>query len=222
MDRMRRHDRGYTAVEVLVAMTLFAVGAAGVIGMQRATVQAGAEARRFDIATHIANQWIYRLQRDAIFWTVPNNGTRVGTNLNETRWLKQLLVPDAGCNPSVKFCTPTIPAANAAGVTDSAAADILGRDVGSPPDTTDNTHFFCTQFRLQWIASPTTSTCSNGFEACVTSLARVEVRVFWKKLELTPIQDCAAVDPDAAPNDYHFVYVATGIRENANEVPVAP
>ena len=34
-----------------MAMTLFAIGAAGVIGMQRVTIQGGEDARRFDMAT---------------------------------------------------------------------------------------------------------------------------------------------------------------------------
>ena len=36
--KRRARSRGFTAVEVLMAMTLFAIGAAGVIGMQRVTI----------------------------------------------------------------------------------------------------------------------------------------------------------------------------------------
>ena len=68
-------------------MTLFAIGAAGVIGMQRVTIQGGEDARRFDMATNIANEWIARLQRDATFWTQPNAENQNTIDLNRTRWL---------------------------------------------------------------------------------------------------------------------------------------
>jgi prepilin-type N-terminal cleavage/methylation domain-containing protein len=211
---MKRRARGYTAVEVLTAMTLFAIGAAGVIGMQRATVQGGADARRFDVATNIAHQWLFRLQRDSLYWTTPNNDDRVNTNIVNTKWLSQLATgPSCAAVSATGYCTPTIPATGS----ESPAADILGRDVGAAPPAE---HFFCTQFRLRWIADPRAAPqCSAAptDEPCITALARVEVRVFWKRSELTPIGDCAGVDPDSSPLDYHFVYAASAVRENAGE-----
>ena len=73
MRRQRKGERGYTVVEVMSAMTLIAIGAAGVIGMQRVTIQGGMDARNFDVATNIAREWQSRLQRDAALnWTAPN------------------------------------------------------------------------------------------------------------------------------------------------------
>ena len=50
----RAHARGYTAVEVLMAMTLFAIGAAGVISMQKVTMQGGEDARRTSSCRSVA------------------------------------------------------------------------------------------------------------------------------------------------------------------------
>lgn len=197
--------RGYTAVEVLSAMTLFAIGAAGVIGMQKTTVQGGEDARRFDMATNIANEWAARLQRDAMFWTKPNNIDDV-SNLPSTRFIKDVAI--GACNTG--WCTPgtTLPAPNAEmGV--SPAFDVFGRD--RPAGSDD--HMFCVQYRMNWIANPVV----NGNPA-MTSVMRVEVRVLWTRLEYGQIGNCAALpqDPDGvnAMRTYHFVHTTTSVRKN--------
>lgn len=200
----RAGERGYTAVEVLMAMTLFAIGAAGVIGMQRAVIQGGEDARRADMAMNIANTWIARLQRDSGFWTQPNATAPDKVDLNVTRWLKNV---DTCSN---LFCNIPIPAAPAAGL--SPAFDSFGRDL--PTGMTDAV--YCVQHRLTWIVPPGVGpTYPNPMP---TGLMRVEVRVYYARLEGTAIGNCAtaAVPPEAVPavSPYHFVYATTAIREN--------
>ena len=201
----RGDARGYTAIEVLMAMTLFAIGAAGVIGMQRATIQGGEDARRFDMATNIANEWLARLQRDANYWTQPNAQVPDQMNINQTRWLLDV---DRPCSA---FCAITMPSAPADGL--SPAFDSFGRDL---PSGTTNA-IYCVQYRLQWIASPGTGPTYPAATLRLTGLMRAEVRVYWARLESTALGDCSAVIPDAIPavSPYHFVYAATAIRENA-------
>lgn len=201
---MNRHrQRGYTAVEVLSAMTLFAIGAAGVIGMQRVTIQGGADAHRFDVAVNIANEWTSRLQRDSTRWTEPSAASPATINLStNTKWVKDV----ASC--STAFCGPTLPASGSeAGM--SPAFDSFGRDL--PTGTTDA--MYCVQYRLQWIAPPGSAPNLN-----LTALMRAEVRVFWSRLEKPIIGDCTnpPEDPDGtnAHKTYHFVYATTAIREN--------
>src|SRR5262249_22179703 len=83
-----RSSRGFTAVEVLVAMTLFAIGAAGVISMQKVAIEGNADARSFDVATGIGAEWLGRLRRDSMAWTKPN-AIDTTNNLSTTTWLKQ-------------------------------------------------------------------------------------------------------------------------------------
>ncbi len=214
MKRKHSKSRGYTAVEVLSAMTLFAIGAAGVIGMQKAAVQGGTDARRFDIGSNLANEWLHRLQRDSNFWTLPNNSDRIHTDLDKTQWLKDLNTPNPACTGS-NYCMPALP--SLAG-SDSAAFDVLGADAISG----SGDHFFCAQYRLNWVANPRSTArgqCSAATtdEPCPTGLLRAEVRVFWSRLENAPIADCSSVaNPGATPNNYHFVYAATLIRQNSN------
>ena len=197
----RGQKRGYTAVEVLMAMTLFAIGAAGVIGMQRAVIQGGEDARRADMATNIANEWVARLQRDAGFWTQPNATVPDKIDLNQTRWLKDV------DKPCPTFCSVTMPAAPAAGL--SPAFDPFGRDL--PFGTTEAV--YCVQYRLQWIVPPGAGPTYPKLEQ--TGLMRAEVRVYYARLEQSAIGSCAAPPPEVIPavSPFHFVYAATAIRE---------
>jgi len=204
LQRRRGRARGYTAVEVLMAMTLLAVGAAGVIGMQRVTIQGGEDARRFDMATNIANEWVARLQRDATYWTQPNSQSPTTIDLNQTRWLKN--VDTCGA----VFCNIPMPAAPANGL--SPAFDNFGRDL--PIGTTQAT--YCVQYRLQWIAAPGLGPAYPP-PLKLTGLMRAEVRVYWARLEGTAIGNCTAPPPEAIPpaSPFHMVYAATAIRETA-------
>lgn len=197
----RGRERGYTAVEVLMAMTLFAIGAAGVIGMQRAVIQGGEDARRADMATNIAHTWSARLQRDSTFWTQPNATVPDKIDLDKTRWLKNV---DTCSN---LFCNIPVPAAPAAGL--SPAFDSFGRDL--PSGTTEAV--YCVQYRLTWITPPGLGpTYPNP---SVTGLMRAEVRVYYARLERAAIGDCSAPPPEAIPavSPFHFVYATTAIRE---------
>ncbi|MBS2011844.1 MAG: prepilin-type N-terminal cleavage/methylation domain-containing protein [Deltaproteobacteria bacterium] len=197
---LRSVQRGYTAVEVLSAMTLFAIGAAGVIGMQRVTIQGGTDARQFDMAVNIAHEWTNRLQRDSSYWTRPNAFDPQTTNLGtDTRWIKDV----ATCN--VNFCTPPA-AAPEAGL--SGSFDIFGRDLpAASPDAT-----YCAQYRLEWLIDPGPPPNMNP-----QALMRAEVRVFFSRTDRMPAGDCAgaaAIADSALANErLHFVYATTTIRQ---------
>ena len=193
----RKNSRGYTVVEVLSAMTLFAIGAAGVISMQRVTIQGGNDARHFDVASNIAQEWTFRLQRDAMFWTLPDaDNPTVSNLLTATRWIKDV-------QGATQWMTPPVPGAGSENGF-SPAFDLFGRD--RPTGSAD--HVFCTQYRLAWIANPNVTPLG--------SFLRAEVRVVWARLETANIDGCdafaASPDPDATR--YHFVYATTVIRGN--------
>jgi len=194
--------RGYTAVEVLVAMTLFAIGAAGVVGMQRTVVQGGNDARRFDVATNITHIWLERLQRDSMVWTQPNAQTQT-SNLGSTMWLNALTTSACTTN----WCPP------ASTPPSSGAFDMWGRDLGAASATV--VHEFCAQYKLNFIA--------GGNPPPPGTIIRAEVRTVWARIDRTPISNCnsfpgwPAGDPDGATrNNYHFVYASTTLRPNPN------
>jgi len=196
--------RGYTSVEVLIAMTLLAIGAAGVIGMQRVTIQGSEDARRFDMATNIANEWLSRLQKDASFWrTQPDRLLPDDMGFNSTVWLKNIDLCAAGL-----FCTIPMPTGSTVeGL--SPAFDVFGRDV------VDGQAYYCVQYRLTWIASPGTAPYTRPLRP--SAIMRTDVRVWWNRLEKNPIGTCNTPPPEAIPANapYHVVYASTALREGA-------
>ena len=198
----RRSKRGYTAVEVLIAMTLFAIGAAGVIGMQKVALQGNADARRADVATGISAEWLSRLRRDSLRWTQPNEAIDT-SNHAATFWLGDtvLLTNPIGANAGWKL--PAVPPASPIG--GSYAFDVMGREV--VPGAADT--FFCVNYRLDWLNFD----AAKNFGLTI----RAEVRVFWPRLESSPSLTCAPADVNGANAQqlYHFVYATTTLRRNA-------
>lgn len=209
---MRHAKRGYTAVEILAAMTLFAIGAAGVIGMQRVTIQGGQDAKRLDMATNIAHEWVARLQRDSMNWTQPSSRNRDITNVyTATKWLTS--VQSAAC-VAPNWCTPPAPASAPEGF--SYAFDIHGRD--RPAASSD--HHYCVQYRMWW-SRPLGAAAPFNEQAAISA----DVRVFYSKQELLPVGTCAnatinGITPDSANyrEAFHMVYASTTLR-SAQESP---
>jgi len=207
-----RNQRGYTAVEVLAAMMVFSIGAAGVIGMQKVSIAGNEDARRFDVANNIANEWTSRLQRDAMSWTKPNELDRTTENWAATKFLTD--IGAAGCT-GVNWCLAGMSGGFPSGAAvpgNSPAFDLFGRDLPKAGGGVE--HFYCTQYRLNWIADPGSCPGTSSGEPCITALMRAEIRVFWNRLEAGPITDCEGVAaPD--PVKHHIFYTTTAIRENA-------
>ncbi len=204
MRRRTSSKRGYTAVEVLVAMTLFAIGAAGVIGMQRTVIQGGNDARHFDVGSNIARMWLGRLQQDAMGWTLPNAANPGANNLATTRWINVLGVG----NCAVNWCAPPPSAIPPV----SGAFDLWGRDLG--PSGPATPHQFCAQYKVRFISG-------NAANPLPGTLIKAEVRVLWSRIDRRPIENCNAAllppgDPDNPPTsfNYHSVYAATTLRPN--------
>jgi prepilin-type N-terminal cleavage/methylation domain-containing protein len=127
---MKRRNRGYTMFEVMMALAVLTVGAAGVIALQKTTQIANTNARNLATANAIALSWAERLQMDAAQWNNPNGAPDLG----DTRWLNMVTV-----NAGVWFSpTPVAPTA-------SNRADVLGADL-FPGDNAPAG--FCTHVRL--------------------------------------------------------------------------
>ena len=216
----RGRARGYTAVEVLMGLTLTAIGASAVISMQRSAIQANQDARKLDVANAISREWMERLRRDSTLWTVPNPNGLGTTNYGNAKLLVTYLPvgPAVGSAPAddpnlVTIATNTAwsfpdyyvknpPVSGLDGM--SPGFDILGRDVDTQAAGSANTAFFCVNIRLNWLI--------------VNNLIRAEVRVFWPRLVTSGPSAgwCTAgiesVTPDTST--YHYVYTASTVRLN--------
>jgi prepilin-type N-terminal cleavage/methylation domain-containing protein len=202
----RSRAAGYTAVEVLMAMTVMAIGAAAVISMQRASMQGNMDARQTDIANAIARTWVERLQEDAMQWTLPSSSNPAGNNCSTAQ---------IACNNVTSaWFLPTQYSAAGKNVVWSPGFDILGRD-----DSDLTNAFFCVNVRLTYLVNPA--------PPVEPGLIRADVRVLWPRgLYGSPIglgtSPCNAAtakleDPNGNAQQplYHAIYLTTTIKENA-------
>jgi prepilin-type N-terminal cleavage/methylation domain-containing protein len=207
--RRARHARGYTVIEVLMAMTVLAIGGAGVITMQKTSVASNVEARKADVANSIARMWIERLRQDAMMWTTPNASNST-TNFGNTKYLNG----NVGTNPAQPaWFVPGISVSPGDGTaTMSAGFDILGRD--QPAGSIANASF-CVNLALTWLDA--TGAQPGG------DMIRADVRVLWPVgLNVAPPANycvaAAATDPNLTGSStsiiYHELYLTTNLVEN--------
>jgi prepilin-type N-terminal cleavage/methylation domain-containing protein len=209
-------ESGYTAVEVLMAMTVMAIGAAAVISMQKATIQGDLDARQTDLANSIARVWVERLQKDAMQWTLPSSADPASNNFSNAKLLANHI--NAGTAPAWFLPTDYM---GGTPETMSPGFDILGRDVAQGKLTTDA--HFCANVRLTWLVTQ----ALPG----EPGLIRADVRVLWPRdLYNSPIGGTAAGfctdavadldNPDVytlgQQPKYHAIYLTTTIKENAS------
>ncbi|CAN5209808.1 hypothetical protein BH09MYX1_BH09MYX1_12410 [soil metagenome] len=197
---LSRNALGFTAVEVLLSITVLAIGATGVIAMQRAAIQGNADARELDMGNAIGNEWMERLKREATLWTPSAVAAVPPTNLGRATLVNENIT-GAWFVPKARMV-----AAAPQNDVESAGFDALGRDVASL-DYTGTGLRYCVNVRLTPITTDQT-------------MIRAEVRVYWPRM-LTAAPDpkfCNQVPPatlDTDTDKYHFVYLVSAIRQNA-------
>jgi hypothetical protein len=192
--RSLRRLRAYTAVEVLMAMAVLAVGVVGIASMEKITVASSLHAKNLATATHIGQAWIGLLEGEATVWGSDGLLTR-------TTWLAQ----GAG---QPDWFRPTYDATQLFGP----AFDALGNPVTDANQT--NNAKYCVDLRF----SPLNTTTAGA------GLIRVEARVIWLRDQeilassmLPSAQPCdvAAVSVSTTNNSrlFHFVYLSGAVRQ---------
>jgi len=199
MNRRARAQRGYTAVELLMAISIFGIGVSGIIAMEKVTSTSNAHAKNLAIATHIAESWLDVLATDATTWTAPGAPGAMGL-IDGTAFLKAV-APNANTanNWTLPLYSPTLAF--------GPAFDALGDPIAPASNTPVA---FCSHLRLSWLYQPTAT--GNG-------LIRAEVRVFWLKDGQSFAQNLCTTgqiaNVGAATDAFHFVQKITAIRENS-------
>lgn len=203
--RLGLRARGYTMLEVMIALTLVTVGVSGVVAMQKVTTVANRDARSLAIANQIARTWLDRLRTDSVSWNFPSPSMPGGDDLaTDTIWLRN--VGTAGWfQPETHSPVDGISRGGA-------LFDMHGTDIS---DLEEPEPFFCTHLRLEWLYGPP--------PAPPPYLIRAEVRVFWLRdggsglpegmtSVCDPTNDPLAVG--AATDSFHFVYATSAIKQN--------
>jgi len=196
----KRARRAYTAVEVMLALTVLLISTAGVMSMQKASIQANVDARRLDTANQIARIWLDRLAMDSANWNS-------NTPLNQTLWLGTML--------GNGFLTPAAEPSSLP--VWSPAFDILGRDL---PNVNDTTASFCTKVNVSLLANGPSPTGGP-----VPVMLEVTVLVFWPKNLLgaagTPQSPLCPGPSDVAnyensnPGTYHMLFATEALRRSS-------
>jgi hypothetical protein len=201
--RTSLRSRGTTVIEVMMALAMLAIGASGIIAMQKITIVANRDAKNLEVANEIARTWIERLRGDAMVWNHPSpvNAT---SDITDTVWLNGN-IKDPG---AAAWFRPWNQSATLYGVHDA-----LGRDDTTATAATMPEGPFCVNIRLTWIR-PNVS-------------VRGEVRVYWLRQGIgnwsvpsVPASPLCGADPKNPPSiqyetqTYHFVHLATEIRQN--------
>jgi len=182
-------SRGYTIVELLMAMTVFAIGVTGIAAMQKITLASNQHAKQLAIATHIAQSWQDRLAAESATWTAS------AASLAGTQWLSKV---GGGWMRAPANSEGTF------GATFSPLGDFT---------PTLSQAYFCVDIRL----TNMTSTGANVIAG--NGLMRSEVRVFWPRdgREPTGNSYCApnggASIGEGSDEDYHFVYDVAAVRQ---------
>ncbi len=188
----RRRNEGYTLIEIMIAIAVFAAGAVAILALQTASTHGNLEARQMSTASDIASSWIERLHRDTLLWNVGGPGVAfTAASLARTSYLQR--VSDPGSAP--EWIVPPL----AAG--DRASYDHFGQPTGIAAEMR-----FCVNVRLQWVY--------------VGQAMRADVRVWYPRSAETArtsdLVGCApAADPDALTGrmrDLRMVYASTVLR----------
>jgi len=189
---VRKRARGYTVIELMMALAVFATGVTGIVAMQRATVSSNQLAKNLTLANGIAQAWLTQLQADGSLWNpgVANTVWLVSANTANGLWQLPTY------NVTRKF---------------GAEFDNFGAPVPAGGG------FFCTHIRLTWLFGDSIS--QGGLAG--NGLIRTEVRVFWPR-DNTGFDpgDCSnaaqsVVDGVAlkTSDKYHFVVQTGAVRQ---------
>jgi len=134
---MSRARRGYTVVELMMSLAVFAAGVTGIIAMQRATVSSNQLAKNITTADGIAQAWLSQFAAESTLWR--------SSGLTPTTWLKTVSASNG------VWQLPTWD------VTRQFGAQFDG--FGAPVQTGG---VFCAHVRLTWLYGNDANTNGNG------------------------------------------------------------
>ncbi len=157
---------GYTMVEVMMGLAVLAVGATGIIALQKTAAMGTMTSRHLTNATSLSRSVIERAEGDAALWTGNTGGhypSPTGTFPGAGTWLGMALA-DANNDVSSDWIAPPIRAAT---------IDMEPLDITA---TGGLAVAYCTHVRATWIGEQAAVAGTSG----ATSI-RFEVRTFFAR-----------------------------------------
>lgn len=203
-----------------MGMAILAIGASGVVALQKVTVLGVTQGRNVTAATTLASSHIEALRMDATRWN-----SIVPPDLGDARLLASLIAPTATGGGAWVLPVTAFPQAGDPGL---GLSDVTGSTeetaAGRPPIA------YCTHLRVTpMIYDPTATNAPPQAQDAI--LMRVEVRTFWAKSGRDVNTECTADAVETVTNglagdpmvfggvtyssdDYGWVFLATAIRRN--------
>lgn len=191
--RRSHRSRGYTFVELMMALALLAVSVVGIISLQKVTVVTNGHAKNLAMAQRIAQAWAGQLQMDSTQWVTTRSTTNFLTEGNDNQWKRPAENTTRGFG---------------------AAFDALGNPL---PDTASVQAAFCAHIRLTSLTPTTTVTGNDMLRAEIRVFwlrpgrgAPEPTSGICKK-----DQDLSQITAIGAGTDlYHYVYQTIGLRQH--------
>jgi|JI10StandDraft_1071094.scaffolds.fasta_scaffold807849_2 prepilin-type N-terminal cleavage/methylation domain-containing protein len=192
-----RGRRGFTLVEVMIAVSVMTAGAVAIFAMQNVTATGARRSRMISTATEVNRFWIERVKVEALRW-----GPVAFAHPSMT-WLNALPAGETGSSGWF------LPAARGTGddlVT--AASDWYGAPIPIPAGAGVAPAPYCTSLRWTWMSTGT------------DQVARLDVRTWWHRpgrAAGTTIAGCGA-DQNALTNaltditSFGAIYGSTVVR----------
>jgi prepilin-type N-terminal cleavage/methylation domain-containing protein len=195
--------RGYTIVELVMSLSVLAIGASGVIAMQKVAISSNRHAKEMAIASRIAEGWADQLALDASIWTINPAGN---STIASTTWLNL-----ADPTQTVDWFGPAFDPLRNYG----AAFGALGNPID--PGQRPGLIRFCAQLRFAYLHSPTLPTPGHG-------VIRAQIRVFWQAEDASVQIRSAPTSTwcQIAPTDFTTLLPAMNVIYLTTSVAQAP
>lgn len=193
-------SRGYSIIEVMMALGILAVGTTGVIALQKVALVGNTNARMADAARQVAGTWVERLKTDALQWNDPMGLQDIA----DTRWLNVAGVYNPQNPPNAASWVRAPLILNWS----SPMADIHGADIF---DANSLDGVFCTHLQLSQAVQK--QYALGGVTHAIA--VRAVIRVVWRR-DLSPFTECTTANPVDIENDdarYGFYYLTTMIGQ---------
>ena len=187
----RARSRGYTLVELMMAIAIFTVSVIGIMALQKVAVAANTHAKNVAIAQRIAQAWAGQLEMDATQW-----GGTFGAGF---------------LNSNAQWERPAYDTTRAFG----AAFDALGNPV---TDGNLGSARFCAHVRMSWLYPTTMGVSRNG--TLRAEIRVFWLRDGQGAIDSTATLCSAGQTATQAKNIglatdvYHFVYQTVGVRQH--------
>ncbi|HEX3595769.1 MAG TPA: prepilin-type N-terminal cleavage/methylation domain-containing protein [Polyangiaceae bacterium] len=193
----QRAKRGYTIVELVMSLAVLAIGASGVIAMQKVALSSNRHAKDLAVAARVGEAWADQLAMDGSTWTLTQAGA---STLASTTWLSL-----ADPSQTVNWFVPAYSALRNFGP----GFDVLGAPLD--PSTSASLIRYCTHLRFAFLHNAT-----GG-----SGVVRAQIRVFWPadnvagmpaaaRANLCAIDDAAFT---ANVGAFNVIYLTTSIAQ---------